>query len=174
MTEWMLEGYRQAYGLDYVAFRYFNACGADPQGRHGQAPGATHIIARVLESIRDSQDFTLNGSSYQTDDGTCVRDYVHVDDIASAHVLALSAVVPCGVYNLGSNTGTSNQTIVTAAEKITGRKVTVINGPARPGDPSVLTACSDRFDNLVNWRQYNLNDMITHAWAWYVRKNPTV
>ena len=82
MVEQVLESYRRAYGLDYVAFRYFNACGADPEGRHGQEPGATHIIARVLESTRDNKEFVLNGIDYPTLDGTCVRDYVHVADIA--------------------------------------------------------------------------------------------
>lgn len=168
MVEWMLESYRQAYGLDYVAFRYFNACGADPQGRHGQAPGATHIIARVLESIRDGQEFTLYGNTYPTADGTCVRDYVHVDDIARAHVLALSQVVPSGVYNLGSNTGTSNHEIIVAAERITGQLLRVAVGPQREGDPAMLTASADTFNSLVSWRQYTLDDMIQHAWNWYV------
>ena len=90
MTDMMLESYYRAYGLDYVSFRYFNACGADPKGRHGQEPKATHIIARVLESIRDDQEFTLYGDNYPTEDGTCIRDYVHVDDIARALVLALA------------------------------------------------------------------------------------
>ena len=169
MTEWMLESYRQAYGLDYVAFRYFNACGADPQGRHGQAPGATHIIARVLESIRDDQEFTLYGNNYPTADGTCVRDYVHVDDIARAHVLALSSVVPSGVYNLGSNTGTSNHEIIVAAERLTGQLLRVVVGPQREGDPAMLTASANTFNSLVSWRQYTLDDMIQHAWNWYVR-----
>ena len=89
MVEMMLESYHRAYELDYVAFRYFNACGADIQARHGQEPGATHIIARVLESLRDNTPFTLYGTNYPTEDGTCVRDYVHVQDIADAHVSAL-------------------------------------------------------------------------------------
>lgn len=167
MVEWMLESYRQAYGLDYVAFRYFNACGADPQGRHGQAPGATHIIARVLESIRDNKEFTLYGNNYPTADGTCVRDYVHVDDIARAHVLALSSVVPSGIYNLGSNAGTSNHEIIVAAQRITDRPITVAVGAQRDGDPAMLTASADKFNSLVSWRHYSLDDMIQHAWTWY-------
>jgi len=174
MIEMMLQSYHKAYGLDYVAFRYFNACGADPQARHGQEPGATHIIARVLESIRDQQEFTLNGIDYPTADGTCVRDYIHVDDIARAHVLALSTVVPSGVYNLGSNTGTSNQQIIDAAARITDRLVIVGLGAKRAGDPPELTASADKFNKLVSWRQYNLDDMIQHAWAWYVRQNKKV
>lgn len=169
MVEKILAAYHRAYNLDYVAFRYFNACGADPKARHGQEPGATHIIARVLESIRDNQEFTLYGNNYDTRDGTCVRDYVHVADIAQAHVLALSKYVPSGIYNLGSNTGTSNQEIIAAAERITGRKVKLVQGSRRLGDPDALTADSSKFDSLAeNWKQYSLDDMIQHAWKWYV------
>lgn len=169
MVEQILAAYHRAYGLDYVAFRYFNACSADPSARHGQEPGATHIIARVLESIRDDQEFVLNGIDYDTRDGTCVRDYIHVDDIARAHVLALSNNIPAGIYNLGSNTGTSNREIIDAAERITGRKVKLTQGSRRAGDPDALTADSSKFDTLAgNWKQYSLDDMIQHAWKWYV------
>jgi UDP-glucose 4-epimerase len=169
MVEQILAAYHKAYNLDYVAFRYFNACGADPQARHGQEAGATHIIARVLESVRDDQEFVLNGNDYDTADGTCVRDYVHVSDIAQAHVLALSKSIPAGVYNLGSNNGTSNQEIISAAELITEREVKVVQGPKRPGDPGVLVASSAKFSILhVDWRKYTLDDMIQHAWNWYV------
>ena len=89
MTDWMLASYRRAYGLDYLSFRYFNACGADSRARHGQPLGATHIIARVLESVRDQQDFILYGNDYETPDGTCIRDYIHVEDLAVAHILAV-------------------------------------------------------------------------------------
>jgi UDP-glucose 4-epimerase len=169
MVEQILAAYHQAYGLDYVAFRYFNACGADPQARHGQEPGATHIIARVLESIRDGQEFTLYGNNYDTADGTCVRDYVHVSDIAQAHVLALSTSISAGVYNLGSSTGTSNQEIIAAAEHITGHKVNVVQGPQRAGDPGVLVASAQRFNRLARWKEYELDHMIQHAWTWYNR-----
>ena len=87
--EWMLNAYNRAYNLDYVAFRYFNAAGADTQQRHGQEPGDTHIIARVLESIKNKTDFVLYGNNYETPDGTCIRDYIHVDDVASAHIAAI-------------------------------------------------------------------------------------
>jgi len=169
MVEQILASYHRAYGLDYVAFRYFNACGADSQGRHGQEPGATHIIARVLESVRDDTEFVLNGVEYPTPDGTCVRDYVHVQDIARAHVAALCRqTVPTGVYNLGSTAGHSNRQIIAAATEITGKPVNVQLGNSRTGDPAVLTADSNQFDQLVvNWRQYHLRDMISHAWAWY-------
>lgn len=170
MVEWMLKSYHQAYGLDYVAFRYFNACGADPQARHGQATGATHIVARVLESIRNGNTFTLNGENYPTPDGTCIRDYVHVADIARAHEMATYAEVPCDIYNLGTSTGASNREIIKLAEKVTGQRVDLNVGPIRQGDPAVLTASADKFNNITAWvPQYNLEEIITHAWAWYVR-----
>ena len=170
MIDMMLQSYHRAYGLDYVSFRYFNACGADPHARHGQEPNATHIIARVLESIRDDMEFTLNGIDFPTDDGSCVRDYVHVDDIARAHVLALDHSVHCGVYNLGSNIGTSNREIIAAAERVTGKKLKVIMGPSRLGDPPVLTASAAKFGMVAgNWKRHELDDMIQHAWAWYNR-----
>jgi UDP-glucose 4-epimerase len=123
----------------------------------------------VLESVRDDQEFVLNGNDYDTADGTCVRDYVHVSDIARAHVLALSKSIPAGVYNLGSNNGTSNQEIISAAERITGRDVKVVQGSKRPGDPGVLVASAAKFSILnKDWRKYTLDDMIQHAWNWYV------
>jgi UDP-glucose 4-epimerase len=170
MVEMMLESYHRAYGLDYVVFRYFNACGADIQARHGQEPDATHIIARVLESLRDNTPFTLYGTNYPTEDGTCVRDYVHVQDIADAHVSALYNNLKPGVYNLGTSKGTSNAEIITAAERITGRKLNVIAGEQRTGDPAVLTASANKFGMVYkDWQKYTLDDMITHAWKWYVR-----
>jgi UDP-glucose 4-epimerase len=170
MIDMMLKSYHRAYGLDYVSFRYFNACGADPQARHGQEPEATHIIARVLESIRDDQEFTLYGDNYPTPDRTCVRDYVHVDDIARAHVLALDQKIPSGIYNLGSNTGTSNREIIAAAEQIVGRTLKVTVGEQRMGDPPMLTASADKFNDIAGlWQLHNLDNMIQHAWAWYNR-----
>lgn len=169
MTEMMLSAYHRAYGLEYVAFRYFNACGADLQGRHGQAPGATHIIARLLESARDGTEFVLNGTSFPTEDGTCVRDYVHVEDIAHAHVLAIASV-HSGVYNLGTSTGYSNKQIIDAANAIVNRPINISTGPARPGDPAILTASADRWQSVSGWQPtYDLNDMISSAWAWYNR-----
>ena len=170
MIDRILESYHRAYRLDYVSFRYFNACGADPQGRHGQEPGATHIIARVLESIRDQREFVLNGNDFPTIDGTCVRDYVHVEDIARAHALALYHKVPAGIYNLGSNMGTTNQQIIEAALDETQQPLNVVVGARRVGDPPMLTASADKFNLVAGaWRHHDLDAMIQHAWAWYVR-----
>jgi len=170
MIDMILKSYHRAYGLDYVSFRYFNACGADPQGRHGQEPGATHVIARLLEATRDEGTFKIYGVDYPTDDGTCVRDYVHVDDIARAHSLALYHKIPAGIYNLGSNSGTSVKQIVERAQAVTGKMPTIQFGAARVGDPPILTASADKFNLVAGaWRHHDLDAMIQHAWAWYVR-----
>jgi UDP-glucose 4-epimerase len=170
MIDWMLKRYAHAYGLDYVSFRYFNACGADSQARHGQAPGATHIIARVLESIKSGTNFTLYGTDYPTEDGTCVRDYIHVEDLAEAHILATSKTIPSDIYNLGTNTGTSNLEIISTAANVTKIPVTHKNGLQREGDPAVLTADAGKFMAVSGWEpKFDLKDMVTHAWAWYNR-----
>lgn len=171
MIEWMLESYQRAYGLDYVAFRYFNACGADSHTRHGQAPGATHIIARVLEALRDNTDkFVLNGTDFETEDGTCVRDYIHVEDLADAHILAMNTSISSGVYNLGTNTGYSNLQIIHGAIAITKQDLSYNTGPQRPGDPAMLTADASKFMAVSGWKpQYGLEDILCHAWNWYTR-----
>lgn len=171
MIEWMLRAYQQAYGLDYVAFRYFNACGADSQARHGQRPGATHIIARVLEALRDNTgEFVLNGTDFETEDGTCVRDYVHVEDLADAHIRAIDSNIPSGIYNLGTNTGYSNLQIIHGAIAVTKRDLSYSTGPRRAGDPAQLTADASKFVSTSGWTpKYGLEDILQHAWAWYTR-----
>jgi UDP-glucose 4-epimerase len=170
MIEMALNSYARAHGLDYVSFRYFNACGADPRAEHGQMSGATHIIARILESMRDGKEFVLNGDNYPTADGTCVRDYIHVDDLARAHIMATQSTVPAGVYNLGSSSGYSNREIMELAQKVTGKTLKYALGPQREGDPAVLTAASDKFNSVSAWvPRYNIEEIIRHAWAWYVR-----
>ena len=168
MVDMMLESYHRAYGFDYVSFRYFNACGADPQGRHGQAPGATHLIARLLEATRDDGQFRVYGDDYPTPDGTCVRDYVHVADIARAHALAIYHDIPAGVYNLGSSQGHSIKYVMERARTIIGKMPYIGVESRREGDPPQLTASSAKFDMVAGaWRHYELDDMIRHAWAWY-------
>jgi UDP-glucose 4-epimerase len=168
MIDWMLKRYAHAYGIDYVSFRYFNACGADSQARHGQAPGATHIVARVLESIKNGTNFTLYGTDYSTADGTCVRDYIHVEDLAEAHILATNRTIPSDVYNLGTNIGYSNLDIIQTAATVTKIPVTHKSGPKRDGDPAVLIADAGKFIGVSNWQpKFNLQDIVTHAWAWY-------
>lgn len=170
MIDMILESYHKAYGLDYVSFRYFNACGADPQGRHGQEPGATHLIARYLEAARDNGNFRIYGDDYPTADGTCVRDYVHVEDIARAHVLALHHKIPAGIYNLGSNQGISVKEVIDRAKTIVSKIPYIGTEPRRAGDPPILTADSAKFDLVAGaWRHHDLDAMIQHAWKWYVR-----
>ena len=168
MIDWMLKRYAYAYGLDYVSFRYFNACGADSLARHGQAPGATHIIARVLESVKNNTDFTLYGADYPTEDGTCIRDYIHVEDLAEAHVLAIDRRIPSDIYNLGTNAGNSNLAVVQLAAQITKNAIPMLHGPKREGDPAILTADAGKFMGVSGWSpKFTLQDIITHAWAWY-------
>ena len=171
MIEWLLKSYHRAYGLDYVAFRYFNACGADSQGRHGQAPKATHIIARALEAIKDNTGgFVLNGKDFETEDGTCVRDYIHVEDLADAHILAMDTAIPSDVYNLGTNQGYSNLQVLHGAIKVTGKDLEYSIGPQREGDPAMLTADANKFMSVSSWQpKFDLKNMIEHAWAWYNR-----
>ena len=168
MVDMMLESYHKAYGIDYVSFRYFNACGADPEGRHGQEPGGTHLISRFLEAARDDGQFRIYGDDYPTVDGTCVRDYVHVADIARAHALALYHKIPSGVYNLGSNQGFSVKQVMEAAKTIIGKMPSISTEGRRAGDPPELTASSAKFDLVAgSWRHHSLDDMIQHAWNWY-------
>lgn len=170
MIEWMLRSYQHAYNLNSVSFRYFNACGADSQGRHGQQPEATHIIARVLESVIHNETFLLNGDAFDTADGTCVRDYIHVEDLAEAHIRAIDPAIPAGVYNLGTKQGHSNREIIAVSEQITGKSVQVQVGPARAGDPAVLTADANKFTQVSGWQpKYQLSDIVLHAWTWYNR-----
>ena len=168
--EWMLNAYNRAYNLDYVAFRYFNAAGADTQQRHGQEPGDTHIIARVLESTKNKTDFVLYGNNYETPDGTCIRDYVHVDDVVSAHIAAFDRKIPAGVYNIGTNKGISNLEILNKAAEITGIKFPISFKDKRPGDPAMLVSETDKFQKAAGWQsKYTITDIISHAWAWYNR-----
>jgi len=168
MTDWMLRSYQQAYGLDFVSFRYFNACGADNQARHGQAPGATHIVARLLESVRDGQDFVIYGTDYETADGTCVRDYIHVEDLATAHIMAIDRAVKSDIYNLGTNQGHSNLQVLTAASVVLKKDIAYLHGPKRVGDPVQLVADAGKFMTASTWQpQFGLTDIIQHACTWY-------
>jgi UDP-glucose 4-epimerase len=168
MTDWMLRSYQQAYGLDFVSFRYFNACGADSQGRHGQAPGATHIVARILESVRNGQDFVMYGTDYPTEDGTCIRDYIHVEDLATAHIAAIDPAVKSDIYNLGTNQGYSNLQVLQAAMIALKQDIAYMHGPKRAGDPAQLVADATKFMTASAWRpKFCLTDIIQHVWAWY-------
>jgi UDP-glucose 4-epimerase len=172
MAELMIQHYAKAYGLRAVIFRYFNVCGADPWGRHGQETGATHIIARCLESINSGQKFRLNGDDYDTADGTCVRDHVHVQDVARLQEMACDPVFEPGVYNVGLGRGVSNREVMSLSQQITGMTLDVEVGPRRAGDPSQLVADTSRL-NAQGWQpEFDLSDMIKHAWRWYRHELP--
>jgi UDP-glucose 4-epimerase len=121
-------------------------------------------------SSGELEELSIFGQDYPTEDGTCVRDYIHVDDLADAHTRAIGQAIPSGVYNLGTKSGHSNLEIVRMAEQVTGKRVNLSFGGERSGDPAVLTADADKFTQTAAWApKYTLEDMITHAWAWYNR-----
>jgi UDP-glucose 4-epimerase len=168
----MLADFDRAYGLRSVSLRYFNAAGADTdQHDLGQAPGASHIIARLLEAYKDNKAFTLNGRGYDTPDGTCIRDYVHVQDIATAHLLATRYLLAGGAstqLNLGAGTGTSNGDIIQAVHRLVG-PVEIAEGPRRPGDPDRLIADATRASTVLGWQPQHsdIDTIISSACAWY-------
>lgn len=169
MVEMMLESYHKAYGLDYVALRYFNVCGAESNQRHGQKTNATHIIARILEAIKEEKTFYLNGDNFETEDGSCIRDYIHVEDVAKAHLLAIQHA-SAGKYNLSTSTGYSNKQIIETAQHVVGTSLDVEVRDARPGDPAILVGSGQLFSNETGWNpEHDLASMIKTAWLWYNR-----
>jgi len=174
MAEQVIRDCATAYGLKAICLRYFNACGADPQIRHGQIKEATHIIARIMESVLQKTVFTLNGTNYNTPDGTCVRDYLHVVDIANAHYLSVKyaqtmPVGTCEEFNLGSGAGVSNKEIIASVEKNIPNTVLIHNGPRRDGDPDKLVASFSKIFQHMGWKpEYsNIDNIVCSAWAWY-------
>ncbi len=172
--------YGEAYGLSSVMLRYFNAAGADPRGRAGEdhAP-ETHLIPLVLDTVLGRRkNITLFGSDYPTPDGTCIRDYVHVADLASAHLGALESLFRgegegrCRKYNLGNGKGYSVAEVIAAVEKVTGASVPVERGERRWGDPAVLVASSEKAERELGWcREYSsLENMVETAWEWHKRR----
>ena len=174
MAEQVLRDCAKGYGFKTVALRYFNACGADDKVRHGQLKQATHLIARIMETIVNKGVFTLNGEDYPTTDGTCVRDYLHVEDIANAHYLSTlfaEGMTPGASveYNLGSGQGVSIKEIIASVERITGRIVLTHTGPRREGDPATLVASAYKFKNETGWKSdaSKIDNIVKSAWAWY-------
>lgn len=173
MSEIMLQNYA-VYGLNSVSLRYFNAAGADPDGEIGELHDPeTHLIPLILEvaaGLRPHID--VFGTDHPTPDGTCIRDYVHVEDLASAHVLALRALLEgrvhgAAAYNLGNGQGYSVFEVIAAVEAVTGVRIPTRHGPARAGDPPRLVADSSEAERVLNWRQdhADLASQIAHAWA---------
>ncbi|MGE4062742.1 MAG: UDP-glucose 4-epimerase GalE [Rhodospirillaceae bacterium] len=173
--ERLLAEAHSAHGLAWVALRYFNAAGADPDGETGEwHDPETHLIPRVLDAaLGRAPAITINGDDYPTPDGTCVRDYIHVADLADAHVLAWRHAIGHGggaVFNLGSSHGFSVREVIDAARRVTGHAIPVTIGPRREGDPPVLVADSDRARRILGWapRRSDLMSQIGDAWAWHL------
>jgi len=172
-VERVLHWYAQAYGLRWVILRYFNAAGADPEGEIGERHDPeTHLVPRVIQAaLGRFPEIEILGSDYDTPDGTAVRDYIHVSDLADAHVLALQHLL-CGgpncVLNLGTGRGHSVREVIDAVEKLSGRKVRVRIRPRREGDPPVLVARSSQAMELLNWcpRKSNLETIVRTAFRW--------
>jgi UDP-arabinose 4-epimerase len=175
-TEQVLADYAAAYGLRAVAMRYFNAAGADPDGEIGEDHDPeTHLIPLVLDAAATGRPLTLNGTDYETPDGTCIRDYVHVSDLATAHVLAckgLDRAPGLAAYNLGTGVGLSNAQIIEAARRCTGQKLEVVAGPRRGGDPPVLTANPAKAMRELGWTpsRSGVTEIIDTAWRWRRRR----
>jgi UDP-glucose 4-epimerase len=180
MVEQILEDFDRAYGLRSVRFRYFNAAGADPQGRIGEDHSPeTHLIPLVLLTALGQRDhITVFGTDYKTPDGTCIRDYIHVTDLADAHILGLKYLLDDGetsVFNLGNGEGFSVKEVITAAREITGLPITVEEGSRRAGDPAILIGSATKARKVLGWDpQYNQIEVILdHAWRWHQKRHGT-
>ena len=170
--EQALPHFARAYGLRWTALRYFNAAGADPDGELGEdhAP-EIHVIPRALQSTTDGPGLQVFGDDYPTPDGTCLRDYIHVSDLADAHVKALQSLAaggPSGAFNLGTGQPQSVRDVIRSVERVTGRAVPWTLGPRRPGDPAVLFASADKARAELGWtpRFTALDEIVATAWAW--------
>jgi UDP-glucose-4-epimerase GalE len=177
MVERMLADVESAHGLRWTALRYFNACGADPDGGIGEChEPETHLIPVALEAAAGLREaLNLFGADYETRDGTCVRDYIHVTDLAAAHVLALKALLddgPGGIYNLGTGTGHTNLEILDRIGTVVGIPVPLREASRRPGDPAELVADASRFRRDFGWepQHSDLETIIRTAWDWLSRK----
>ena len=177
MTEWMLRDTAAAADFNFVALRYFNVAGADPQGRSGQATkNATHVIEVAGQAALGLRDgFEIFGDDYDTPDGTCVRDYIHVSDLAEAHLLAVRYLEGGGrsaTLNLGNERGFSVREVAEAMQKVSGRDFPVRIGPRRPGDPACLVSSAARARDLLGWRpsRTELETQIADAWNWHQKE----
>jgi UDP-glucose 4-epimerase len=171
--EEMLRNFQGSHGLRHVIFRYFNVAGADPEGEIGeQHRPETHLIPLLLDAVAGRRAaLTVHGSDYDTPDGTCIRDYVHVMDLAEAHVLGLRHLLDGGqsdVFCLGTGRGFSVREVIAHAGRVTNREVPVLEGARRPGDATKLVSGSDRAVSLLGWEAYRstLPQMIADAWRW--------
>ena len=172
-VERIIQASGTAYGLRWISLRYFNAAGADPEGELGESHDPeTHLIPLVLSvASRRRADIAIFGTDYDTVDGTCIRDYIHVNDLADAHILALQALdtdKAQTVYNLGNGAGYSVRQVIETAAFVTGRSIATRIAPRRPGDPSCLVAVADKIRSALGWqpRYTDLPTIIATAWQW--------
>ena len=178
MTEWMLEDVSRAHDFRHMVLRYFNVAGADPQGRTGQStPKATHLIKRAAQvALGRAPQLDIFGTDYATPDGTAMRDYIHVTDLAAAHLLALDALragAPSTTYNCGYGKGLSVRDVVSGVERVIGRRLPVLEQARRPGDPPSLISDPRRIKTELGWKPVHddLDDIIRSAIAWERRFN---
>ena len=176
MIENIIEDYDRAYGLKYVSLRYFNAAGADPDSEIGEwhLP-ETHLIPLILDvALKKRGAIKIFGTDYDTSDGTCIRDYIHVTDLAVAHILAFEYLIngnSSNSFNLGSGRGYSVKEVIEKAVSITDKKIDIINDKRRPGDPAVLISAAEKAGKILGWRpKYDdLDAILETAWGWHKR-----
>lgn len=176
-VEWMIRDFAHAYGLGFTLLRYFNASGADPSGEFGEYHDPeTHLIPLVLDVALGKRDkIMIFGDDYSTPDGTCIRDYIHIEDLASAHRLAIEATTPetAEVFNVGTGQGQSVMEIITACERVVGFDIAKEITSRRPGDPPALIADPTKLKSQLGWqpKYTSIDDTIATAWAWH-QKHP--
>ena len=175
MVEQMLESYDQAYGLKSICLRYFNAAGADPKTRIGERHDPeTHLIPLVLQAASGRREsISVFGDNYDTEDGTCIRDYIHIEDLCSAHLLSAEYLLSkkqSNQFNLGNGNGYSVQQVINSAKRITNKPIKINQAERREGDPARLVADATLAKKVLNWTpEYaDLNEIIEHAWKWEV------
>jgi len=177
-VEKILLDFSQAYGLKSVIFRYFNAAGADPEGRVGEDhTPETHLIPLILyTALGKRSQINIYGTDYSTPDGTCIRDYIHVSDLAQAHIWGLEYLLQGGntnIFNLGNGNGFSVREMIETAQLVTNRPIKVLEGDRRPGDPPILVGSSAKAHRILGWQpQYPLaKDILHHAWSWHQKRH---
>jgi UDP-glucose 4-epimerase len=175
MVEGMLDWYRQTHGIGYASLRYFNAAGALPDRGEAHSP-ESHLIPLVLQVALDQRpEVHIFGTDYATPDGTCIRDYIHIGDLVSAHLLALEALGPEKrmIYNIGNGSGFSVREVIDTARKVTAHELPAVETDRRPGDPARLVASSDKIRSELGWspKHSDLEDIISSAWEWH-RSHP--
>jgi UDP-glucose 4-epimerase len=174
MVERILKDFDVAFGLKSVAFRYFNACGADPGGLLGEDhTPETHLIPlALLTALKKRESLSIFGTDYDTPDGTCVRDYIHVNDLADAHVLGLEYLLSGGeseIFNLGNGNGFSVREVIETARQVTGLEIPAVESDRRPGDAPILVGSSEKVRKMLGWnpKYADLRKIIAHAWQWH-------